>query len=242
LIEPELVPNPGKALCQTFHGQVWARYPIRTHVVMPGEDLFALVQRYAKPHLRPGDILALSEKMVAICQGRAYPVDSIQPRPLARWLSRFVTKTPAGIGIGSPVTMELALREAGVWRILLAAVLAALTRPFGIRGLFYRVAGRKVAAIDGPTPYTLPPYNRYACLAPTQPDRVCQHLADALGVPVAIVDANDLGVAVLGKSRDVQPALIEALFCDNPLGQGCEQTPLCILRPLESAEPPGCSL
>jgi len=114
------MPNPGKALCQTFRGQVWARYPIRTHVVMLGEDLSTLLQRYAKPYLRPGDILALSEKMVAICQGRAYPVDSIQPRPLARWLSRFVTKTPAGIGIGSPVTMELALREAGIWRILLA--------------------------------------------------------------------------------------------------------------------------
>lgn len=75
---------------------------------------------------------------------------------MARWLSRFVTRTPAGIGIGSPVTMELALREVGIARILLAAA-AACTRPLGIRELFYRIAGRKVAAIDGPTPYTLPP-------------------------------------------------------------------------------------
>ncbi|MFN7016755.1 MAG: hypothetical protein ACK4P5_06280 [Fimbriimonadales bacterium] len=119
-----------------------------------------------RPLVRAGDIAVITEKLVAICQGRAYSVASILPRPLARGLSWFVTRTPAGIGIGSPVTMELALREAGVLRILLAAAVAACTRPLGIRGLFYRIAGRKVAAIDGPTPYTLPPYNQYACLAP----------------------------------------------------------------------------
>lgn len=230
-----LSPNPGKALCQTFRGQTWARYPIRTHVVMPRENLAEVVQRYAKPHLLPGDLLVLSEKLVAICQGRVYPVAEIQPRPLARWLSRFVTRTPAGIGIGCPETMELALREAGVPRILLAAALAAITRPLGIRGLFYRVAGRKVAAIDGPTPYTLPPYNQYACLAPDRPHQVCQTLAAQLGVPVAIVDANDLGVAVLGKSRGVDAALVTALFRDNPLGQGAQQTPLCILRRMDAS-------
>ncbi|MCS6830397.1 MAG: coenzyme F420-0:L-glutamate ligase [Armatimonadota bacterium] len=223
-------PNPGKELVRLFEGQQWARYPVRTHVVQPGENIAEVVRQYVAPHLQPGDVLAISEKVVAICQRRAFPVDELQPRPLARWLSRFVTKTPHGIGIGSPVTMELALREAGVWRILLAAAVAALTRPLGIRGMFYRIAGRSVAAIDGPTPYTLPPYNRYASLAPKDPDGVAQRLADQLGAPVAIVDANDLGVEVLGASREVNHQLIVELFRDNPLGQGSQQTPLCILR------------
>lgn len=161
----EWMPNPGKELTRRFAGQVWARYPVRMHVVQPGEDIGAVVKQYAKPYLQQGDILAISEKVVAICQERAFPVDEIHPRPLARWLSRYVTKTPHGIGIGSPVTMELALREAGVWRILLAAAVAAITKPLGIRGIFYRIAGRSVAAIDGPTPYTLPPLQslRLAC-------------------------------------------------------------------------------
>lgn len=226
----ERIPNPGKELTRSFAGQVWARYPVRTHVVQPGEDIAAIVKQYAKPHLQQGDILAISEKVVAICQKRAFPVEEIHPRSLARWLSRYVTKTPHGIGIGSPVTMELALREAGVWRILLAAAVAAITKPLGVRGIFYRIAGRSVAAIDGPTPYTLPPYNRYASLAPKRPDKVAQSLADELGVPVAIVDANDLGVELLGASRGVDRTLVAELFRDNPLGQGNQQTPLCILR------------
>lgn len=225
-------PNPGKELTRLFEGQEWARYPVRTHVVQPGEDIAEVVRQYAAPHLQPGDVLAISEKVVAICQRRAFPIEELQPRPLARWLSRYVTKTPHGIGIGSPVTMELALREAGVWRILLAAAVAAITKPLGIRGMFYRIAGRSVAAIDGPTPYTLPPYNRYASLAPKNPNKVAQHIAEELGVPVAIVDANDLGVEVLGASRGLNRALVTELFRDNPLGQGSQQTPLCILRRL----------
>jgi F420-0:gamma-glutamyl ligase len=223
-------PNPGKELTRSFEGQVWARYPVRTHVVQPGEDIAEIVRQYAAPYLQQGDVLAISEKVVAICQKRAFPVEELQPRPLARWLSRFVTKTPHGIGIGSPVTMELALREAGVWRILLAAAVAAVTKPLGIRGMFYRIAGRNVAAIDGPTPYTLPPYNRYASLGPSHPNKVAQSLSDALSVPVAIVDANDLGVELLGASRGLNCTLVLELFRDNPLGQGSQQTPLCILR------------
>jgi len=223
-------PNPGKELTRSYKGVVWARYPIRTHVVQLGEDIAEIVAQYAAPYLQSGDVLAISEKVVAICQERSFPVTEIQPRPLARWLSRYVTKTPHGIGLGSPVTMELALREAGVWRILLAAVVAVITKPLGIRGMFYRVAGRRVAAIDGPTPYTLPPYNGYASLAPDNPDGVAQSLADKFGVPVAIVDANDLGVVVLGASRGLNRAFVAELFRDNPLGQGSQQTPLCILH------------
>ncbi|MFN3689351.1 MAG: coenzyme F420-0:L-glutamate ligase [Fimbriimonadales bacterium] len=226
----ECQPNPGKALYRAYRGSIWARCPVRTHVVQPQENLEQILDQYVRPLIQAGDIVVITEKLVAICQGRAYPVASIQPRRLARWLSRFVRRTPAGIGIGSPETMELALREAGVVRVLLAAAVAACTRPLGIHGLFYRIAGRKVAAIDGPTPYTLPPYNQYACLAPERPNAVCQSLSERLGVPVAIVDANDLGVVVLGKSRGVDAALVAALFADNPLGQGAQQTPICILR------------
>ncbi len=57
-----------------------------------------------------------------------------------------------------------------------------------------------MAAIDGPCDYTIPPYDRYAILAPSKPKDVAQSLSDATGMPVAIVDANDLGVSVLGLS------------------------------------------
>lgn len=224
-------PNPGKTLTATAADRAYDRIPVRTHVVTDKDDPVEVARKYAAPHAQPGDMLALSEKIVAIAQGRSYPVAGITPSALAKLLAKFVLKTKHGIGISSPVTMELAIKEAGVPRILFAALCSAVTKPFGVRGVFYHVAGRAVAAIDGPTPYTLPPYNTYATLAPKNPDRVATQIAEALKIPVAIIDANDLGVEVLGASPDADRALVRSLFKDNPLGQGSEQTPLCLIRP-----------
>jgi len=81
--------------------------------------------------LEPGDVVAMSEKVVAITQGRSFPMDEIRVSPLARLLSRFVSRVPIGIGLGRPQTMQLALEEAGASRILLAAACAAVTAPSG---------------------------------------------------------------------------------------------------------------
>lgn len=226
--DPE--PNPGRSLIREVCGVCYARRPIKTHVVTDADSITAVVDRYARPYVKPGDILAISERVVAITQGRAYPIADIHPRWLARQLVRWVFKPSWGIGIGSPWTMELALREAGVVRVLCAAVASAITKPFGLRGVFYRVVGNNISAIDGPTEYTMPPYNKYAKLAPKDPDAVAQSLADTLHTPVTIIDANDIGVQVLGASNGIDRTLIQEVFKDNPLGQTREQTPLCIVR------------
>ena len=95
-------------------------------------------------------LVAGSERMVAITQGRSYPIREIRPGRLARLLERYVTRPGYGIGLGSAETMELAIREVGAPRILLAAAASALTKPFGVHGVFYRVAGPQAKAIDGP--------------------------------------------------------------------------------------------
>jgi len=190
-----------------------------------------IVTEYAAPHLKPGDFLFISERVVAITQGRAFPIKDIHPSRLAKFLVKFVHKSPYGIGLGSPWTMELAIREAGVVRILFAALISAITKPFGVRGLFYKVVGKNINAIDGPCSYTLPPYNEYAKLGPKNPNGVARELAEKLGVRVIIIDANDLGVAILGKSeKNISDDLCKKVFRDNPLGQSSEQTPLCIVR------------
>jgi len=51
-----------------------------------------------------------------------------------------------------------------------------------------------------------------------------------LGVQVAIVDANDLGVNILGASAGVDKKLVAQIIKDNPLGQTDEQTPIGIIR------------
>lgn len=225
------VPHQGKSLDTCVNDVTYLRLPLRTHVITKDDRLVEVVQRYAAPHIRPEYMIFVSERIVAITQGRAFPITEIQPSALATFLSRFVHKSSAGIGIGSPWTMELAIREAGIFVILLASLAAALTKPFGIRGLFYRIAGRNVRAIDGPCPYTLPPYHEYAILGPLHPNRVAHEIKQVLGCEVVIIDANDLGVEVLGRSSaDISPHFCRQVFRDNPLGQSTEQTPLCIVR------------
>ncbi len=227
----DLKPNEGKELVITVAGSSYARIPIGTHVIIADDDLLEVVQKYVSPHLQEGDIVFIAEKIVAITQGRAFPIKDIEPSRLAKFLVRFVHKSPYGIGLGSPWTMELAIREAGCARLLFAAAAAAVTKPFGIRGVFYRIAGRTVAAIDGPCDYTLPPYNEYAKLGPSKPNEAAGELKEKLGYEVVIIDANDIGVDLLGKSsKDISNDFAEQVFRDNPLGQSSQQTPLCIVR------------
>jgi hypothetical protein len=230
-----MIANEGKSLTIEVDGRSFERIPIRTHVVMADDQLDEFIVRYARKPVKAGDTLFVTEKIVAITQGRSYPVDEIKPRALATFLARYVTKTSHGIGLGIPQTMEMALRECGTPRILFAAGVAAVTKLVGRRGDFYRIAGNKARAIDGPTPNTIPPYNRAVVLGPSQPRRVAAALRTLLGpdVHVAIVDINDLGGNILGStlSRPEERQLAQILR-DNPLGQDDQSTPLGIVRPV----------
>ncbi len=226
-------PNDGKVLSVTTDAGTFKRIPIRTRVVMPGDDLDAFVTEYAGEVVEPGDTLFVTEKIVAITQGRSYTLDEIQPRALARFLSKYVTKTSYGIGLGMPETMEMALRECGTPRILFAAAVSAVTKLFGRRGDFYRIAGDKARAIDGPTDGTIPPYDRAVVLGPTEPDAVAERLKALLGTPgaVAVVDINDIGGNILGSTLDrAGEAQLVRILSDNPLGQGRQSTPMGIIR------------
>ncbi|GLJ78893.1 coenzyme F420-0:L-glutamate ligase [Microbacterium imperiale] len=225
--------NEGKALEVVVDGASYARIPIRTRVVMPGDDLDAVIDEYAKPVVSAGDILFVTEKIVAITQGRSYTLDEIRVRPLARFLSKYVTRTPYGIGLGMPETMEMALRECGTPRILFAAAVSAVTKLFGRRGDFYRIAGDKARAIDGPTSGTIPPYNKAVVLGPTDPAGVAARTKARLGgvAEVAVVDINDIGGNILGSTLDrAGEQRLVRILRDNPLGQGHQSTPLGVIR------------
>ncbi|MFT4214070.1 MAG: coenzyme F420-0:L-glutamate ligase [Microbacterium sp.] len=227
------VPNDGKALTVSVAGTAYARIPIRTRVVLPGDDLDAFVREYAAEVVRPGDTLFVTEKIVAITQGRSFTLDEIQPRRLARFLSKHVTKTSYGIGLGMPETMEMALRECGTPRILFAAAVSAVTKLFGRRGDFYRIAGDKARAIDGPTSGTIPPYNKAVVLGPKDPVQVAARLKTLFGdeVEVAVVDINDIGGNILGSTLDkAGEQRLVRILSDNPLGQGHQSTPLGVIR------------
>ncbi len=233
--------NEGKSLEVTIDGATFVRIPIRTHVVLEGEVLLDVVEKYAGAAVRDGDILFVTEKIVAITQGRAYPLESITARRLAITLSRYVTKTSHGIGLGIPETMEMALRECGTPRILFAAAVAAVTKAFGRRGDFYRIAGPKARAIDGPTKNTIPPYDSQVVLGPARPNEVALEIKARLGkaIDVLIVDINDFGGNVLGSTVDrATNEFAVRVLKDNPLGQDRQSTPLGIIRPVRGGAEP----
>ena len=234
----EYRPNDTKHLFAAIGGTVYARVPLKTDLVGRGDDLDELYRRQVVAHAKPGDVVVMAEKPIAASQGRSYALDEIHPTKLAKVLSKAVTKTPHGIGLGIPETMQLAIDEAGAPRIVAAAAASAAGKLVRRRGWFYKIAGANVEAIDGPTWNTLPPHNTHAKLGPADPDGVAAHLSALLSeaaggcVEFVVIDANDLTATVLGASPGADRGLVATLMRDNPLGQGHEQTPVCVLRPL----------
>ena len=223
--------NEGKELVREVNGTSYERHAIKTHVISNTDNIVDVVKNYAVPHMKKGDILFMSEKAVACTQNRAIPMDEIHPRPLARFLVKFVYRSPHGLGRTLPETMEVTLQQAGTARILFAAACSAIGKLFKKRGIFYAIAGEKVRAIDGPCPGALPPLDRCVTLGPENPEKSAKEIAQAIGYDVAIIDANDLSIEILGFTgkKKMIPVLEEALR-DNPLGQGTECTPMGLLR------------
>ncbi len=208
------------------------RFVVKTHTISLHEAICESLLPYLQGKVCPGDIVVLSEKMVSIGEGRAVPLESVHPRPVARFLARQVGQLGFGLGLRRAETMEMAIREAGLWRILLAASAGAVDRIARRSGDFYRVAGRQVAAIDGPGPTTIAPYDRYIVLAPEQAADLVRRLGRRLGgAKVAVVDVNDVGSEVLAVSEGIDRRQVSQLLDDNPMGQGSQSTPVVILRP-----------
>ena len=230
--------NKNKQLSIDVDGVSYNRIPIKTHLITVDDDLLKLVEKYVVPHLISGDCLFISEKIVAITQGRIILIRDVKPSRFAKFLAKrigvnFGTKKFRGFGLGTPPAMQLAIQEAGIPRILLGAILAAIAKPFGIKGMFYRIIGPEAKSIDCPASYILWPYHQYAKLAPLNPENVAKSVTKETKHETVIIDANYIGVSVLGKSSsNLSDHFAEKVFRDNPLGQGDEQTPLCIVRKL----------
>src|ERR1051326_5754784 len=95
----EATPNPRRRLEIRVGDQQYLRLPVRTHVVTEKDDIVEVLDRYAGPLVQPGDVVFVSEKVVAITQGRAIPVERIRVGTLSKLLWPRVAKVPYGIGL-----------------------------------------------------------------------------------------------------------------------------------------------
>ena len=213
------------------NGRSYDRLTIQTHVITAKDNISEVAEKYAGESLSKDDLLFVSEKAVACSQNRAIPVEKIQPRKLALFLSKFVSKSPSGEGLGNPQAMEMAMREVGAPRILFAAGVGAIGRLFGKRGWFHVIAGSKCSSIDPPEIDILPEYCNHVILGPLNPDLVALEISKRVGVPVCVVDVNDLGANILGVSDNaLDKNLVSQILRDNPLGQTRQQTPMGIIK------------
>lgn len=228
----ELYCNPGKRVEIEVNGRRYLRHAIRTHWVGVGEDYVELFRRYVLPVYQPGDLVAVSEKVAALCQGRVVRRSELRVTPLARLLARCVHQTEAGPGMGLPVKMQFAIRECGAGPVLWAAIRAAADKLRGVHGTFYRLLGPEVRGLDGFYGREIPEYADLGIRIPKDPDRLCDEVFETVGVRSFLADANGLGVELLGKAAAVtEPAeLLTALVGDNPAGQERQLTPFVLIR------------
>ncbi len=228
----EFCVNPGKNVEIKVGDRTFLRHSIKTHFVSEGEDYIEVVKKYVSPIYQEGDIISISEKIIAMCQNRVLCTKDIRLGFWAKLLSKFVNVTPAGEAVGNPYKMQIAIKLAGLPRILFAAFCAAIGKLFGKRGIFYKIAGNGISGIDGFCRDAFDYYLDKGILNPDNPDGVCNEIKDKLGIDCMIVDANDLGVDILGKSSSIKYSVEElaGMIKDNPAGQANQQTPITLIR------------
>lgn len=229
----EFYANPNKKINIRVNDKTYMRHAIKTHFVSIGEDYIELIKKYVSPIYEEGDILFLGEKIISLCQSRVIYAKDMRIGKWARFLSRFASSNEHGIGVDNPYKMQLAIQFAGLFRVIFAALLAGLCKLIGIKGVFYKIVGKGVSGIDGFYGKAFDCYKEMGILLPENPDKVCNNIKDKLGIHCVIVDANDLGVEILGKSHDITYSENEliGIIRDNPAGQSAQQTPMILARP-----------
>ena len=216
-------------------GRKYDRYAIQTHFVQVGESQTELVEKYVRPLYREGDMLSFGAKVMCMCVKSVKTRDEVKPGWWANHLWRFAGINHTGVGMHEPYKLQLVIDMCGLPRVLLAAGLSAITKLFGVHGVFYRVCGKGVGGIDGfYTRSSFDLYHEMALINPDNPVELCNRLTMETGIPVVLMDANDLQRDQLGKSDGfpLTDEQIQDAMADNPSGQGDELTPLILIRPV----------
>jgi len=228
----EFFANEGKNVEIEVNGKTYLRHAIKTRFVKQGESYIDVFKEYVSPIYQEGDIVSSSEKIIALCQNRVVKREDVKIGFWAKFLSRFASKTEAGVGVGETIKMQYAIDTVGLLKVLWASFASAVTKLFGKRGVFYKIVGEEVSGLDGFYDHVWKEYGDIGIKIPENPSGVCNEIKEKLGISCMIVDANDLGQEVLGHSSDIEltEEELKGLIKDNPSGQGQQLTPIILIR------------
>lgn len=228
--------NNNKAALITVNNKQYRRKAIKTHFVKQGESYINIMQTYALPEYQEGDFISISEKIIALCQNRVVKKEDLKVGFWAKTLSKFASRTSAGVGVGEALKMQYAINKVGLPKILYASVASAITKLFGKKGVFYEIAGQEVAGLDGFYNKVWDEYGEIGIEMPENPFGVCNEIKEKLGISCMLVDANDLGQEILGFSDDLKEkeAFLKEFIKDNPAGQEKELTPIILMKEINN--------
>ncbi|GIL31397.1 class II glutamine amidotransferase domain-containing protein [Actinocatenispora comari] len=244
---------PERPSSTTVDGARWLRLPVATRTLRAGDAYADSVAWYVTERVRAACAddryrrrfgrcwyLVVAARPLAVAQGRVRPLWELRPGWWARRMSGFV-RDRSWQGLGNPWTMQTAIDEAGLRRMLFAAAAGAGGRLLHRQGLFDRVAGEPVRQVRGPVERATFPANVAVAAAPTDPAAAAADLLAAVRAGLRDDVATGIaGCAVVGTDRvgggcqvlacvGDRPADFYAAACaDDPLGR-LAGTPAAVL-------------
>lgn len=228
----KFVSNEGKNVEIEVNGEKYLRHAIKTEFINEGENYIELFKKYVSSIYKEGDIVSCSEKIIALCQKRTIKREEIKVGFWAKFLSKFASHPTTGIGVGEAIKMQYAINTVGLFKVVYASIVSAITKLFGKKGRFYEIVGQEVSGLDGFYGKVWKEYENLGIKLPENPSKVCNEVKEKLGITCMIVDANDLGQEILGTSYDLKNSeeKLKKLIRDNPAGQNRELTPFILIR------------
>ena len=201
--------------------------PLKTHILGTLDDPINILKSYIPQNCLPTDILTIGESPLAIMQGEYIDFRTINVSPIARLLCKGFDPTSS---LATACGMQTLINISGPTRVIISFIAGGICKSFGIKGVFYRLAGEQARLIDDITG-TTPPYDKSIVLGPNDSKSFCIKASKELQVNVAVVDVNDLGrVKILSTNNIDNNTIIKRALSTNPAGNANQQTPLVLIR------------
>ena len=201
--------------------------PIKTHILGTLDNPISMLKYYLPKNYTPTDILTIGESPLAIMQGRYIDYRTVNVSLLSRLLCKGFHPTSS---LATACGMQTLINISRPTRVLFSWLLGGIFKFFGVKGMFYNLAGAQARLIDDITG-TTPPYDKSIVLGPKDTESFCMEASKELNVNVAVVDVNDLGrVKILSTNNIKNNELIKRALTSNPAGNANQQTPLVLIR------------
>ena len=201
--------------------------PIKTHILGSLDDPIEILKSYMPPNCISTDILTIGESPLAVMQGRYIDYRNVNASLISRLMCKGFHPTSS---LATACGMQTLINISGPTRVIISWLIGGLFKIFGVRGMFYRLAGEQARLIDDITG-TTPPYDKSIVLGPKDTQNFCIEAANQLNLNVAVVDVNDLGrVKILSTNNVNNTEIIKRALTSNPAGNANQQTPLVLIR------------